>query len=576
MLGSLVESVAAPVAAASLARKPNWQRAVSSLDRLGQPVAFVDARSPPYQQSEAASAAGEGSVLTAAAATSCRPAICGALLTREDGPEHYLEVLLSAEPAAPVSSRRSPFPPQPEEPEDGKGREDKHKQAADSTPLPATIYTSRWTRGRTEALARRRADLDRRRAKRDSDAAEAGYVVDGAWPPHVGPDRLYGSWLRVGLARKGVLNADRAWCHQSSAFWGIRPSDGRLHHGSCTTEWIGMQPFGVGDRLGLLLDTDAGSLTVYKNGVQLGTAVPDGLEGMDDLCWAAVLGRRGESVRAVVKPKPGPPREGSSAAAAATAAGRRAVRCSRASEHHYGVRYGHSSGLPMLLGGARSPHGRAAVAEGGAEGLGMQVHADGGAAQRARARPARRPARRGMARELPARVAQRLRRGDRRAAEFAEDALRPSAHYMEAVLVESVGLGSGGGGGMVMLGIGRATLVRLRPSARPHLSVWAGACLRNVCSGLTKLRRRLCTAVVEQGDEALAGSWEGAHDSEEFWGIFGVDGQHWHGGAACTWVGMQAFGVGDRMGLLLDCWDGSLTVYRLRRVRTVVIRTTLI
>ena len=55
MLGSLVESVAAPVAAASLARKPNWQRAVSSLDRLGQPVAFVDARSPPYQQSEAAS-----------------------------------------------------------------------------------------------------------------------------------------------------------------------------------------------------------------------------------------------------------------------------------------------------------------------------------------------------------------------------------------------------------------------------------------------------------------------------------------------------------------------------------------
>jgi hypothetical protein len=124
-----------------------------------------------------------------------------------------------------------------------------------------------------------------------------------------------------------------------------------------------MQPFGVGDRLGLLLDTDAGSLTVYKNGVQLGTAVPDGLEGMDDLCWAAVLGRRGESVRAVVKPKPGPPREGSSAAAAATAAGRRAVRCSRASEHHYGVRYGHSSGLPMLLGGARSPHGRAAVAD---------------------------------------------------------------------------------------------------------------------------------------------------------------------------------------------------------------------
>jgi hypothetical protein len=40
-----------------------------------------------------------------------------------------------------------------------------------------------------------------------------------------------------------------------------------------------MQSAEVGDRIGLLLDLDQGSLTVYRNGQRLGVMVPSGLSG---------------------------------------------------------------------------------------------------------------------------------------------------------------------------------------------------------------------------------------------------------------------------------------------------------
>ena len=49
----------------------------------------------------------------------------------------------------------------------------------------------------------------------------------------------------------------------------------------------GQQPFGTGDVMRLLLDSDAGTLTVKKNGALLGVAVSSGLTG--DLCWAVCL-----------------------------------------------------------------------------------------------------------------------------------------------------------------------------------------------------------------------------------------------------------------------------------------------
>ena len=40
-----------------------------------------------------------------------------------------------------------------------------------------------------------------------------------------------------------------------------------------------------GDRIGMLLDLDQGSMTVWKNGVKLGVMQAGGLRG--PLCWAA-------------------------------------------------------------------------------------------------------------------------------------------------------------------------------------------------------------------------------------------------------------------------------------------------
>jgi hypothetical protein len=47
-----------------------------------------------------------------------------------------------------------------------------------------------------------------------------------------------------------------------------------------------MQGFGVGDVVGLLLDCDAGTLTVKKNGQRLGVAAT-GLTG--ELCWTVLM-----------------------------------------------------------------------------------------------------------------------------------------------------------------------------------------------------------------------------------------------------------------------------------------------
>ena len=56
-----------------------------------------------------------------------------------------------------------------------------------------------------------------------------------------------------------------------------------------------MQGYGEGDVLRLLLDSDAGTLTIKKNGMLLGVMVTSGLTG--DLCWAVSCHSSGNSVR---------------------------------------------------------------------------------------------------------------------------------------------------------------------------------------------------------------------------------------------------------------------------------------
>jgi hypothetical protein len=54
-----------------------------------------------------------------------------------------------------------------------------------------------------------------------------------------------------------------------------------------------MQDYDTGDVLRLLLDSDAGTLTVKKNGALLGVAVTSRLTG--DLCWAVSYYYAGEA-----------------------------------------------------------------------------------------------------------------------------------------------------------------------------------------------------------------------------------------------------------------------------------------
>jgi len=101
------------------------------------------------------------------------------------------------------------------------------------------------------------------------------------------------SRMMIGVARPTVdVNAVRAFT--TADFWGISSSTGKLYHNG-GHRWQGQQPYDAGDVLRLLLDSDAGTLTVKKNGNLLGVAVEEGLTG--DICWAACCIGEDNSVR---------------------------------------------------------------------------------------------------------------------------------------------------------------------------------------------------------------------------------------------------------------------------------------
>jgi hypothetical protein len=100
--------------------------------------------------------------------------------------------------------------------------------------------------------------------------------------------------VMIGVGRPTVdLNAAYAW--HTAGFWGMDCANGTLYHNADDHEWEGAQGYGEGDVLRLLLDSDAGTLTVKKNGTLLGVAVTSGLTG--DLCWAMACCSEGNSVR---------------------------------------------------------------------------------------------------------------------------------------------------------------------------------------------------------------------------------------------------------------------------------------
>ena len=63
------------------------------------------------------------------------------------------------------------------------------------------------------------------------------------------------------------------------------------------SEWEGREDANEGDRIGMLLDLDQGSMTIWKNDVRLGVMQAEGLRG--PLCWAVEQrGQHTDRVRA--------------------------------------------------------------------------------------------------------------------------------------------------------------------------------------------------------------------------------------------------------------------------------------
>jgi hypothetical protein len=99
----------------------------------------------------------------------------------------------------------------------------------------------------------------------------------------------------IGVARP-TIDPNETCAFGSADFWGVESDAGYLFHNGNGQNWQGRQSYDAGDVLRLLLDSDAGTLTVKKNGTLLGVAVPSGLTG--DLCWAvSCSGAGNNSVR---------------------------------------------------------------------------------------------------------------------------------------------------------------------------------------------------------------------------------------------------------------------------------------
>ena len=85
-------------------------------------------------------------------------------------------------------------------------------------------------------------------------------------------------------------------------------------------DWEGAQGADPGDRIGMLLDLDQGSMTVWKNGVKLGVIQAEGLSC--PLCWAVEAAGFGYSARIESAFAPPSPTEEELAAATAWQAAR--------------------------------------------------------------------------------------------------------------------------------------------------------------------------------------------------------------------------------------------------------------
>lgn len=93
--------------------------------------------------------------------------------------------------------------------------------------------------------------------------------------------------LMIGLAL--YENPSRERAHRGDSFpLALGSSTGKVCQGGSRISWPGMQGFGPGDTVDLLLDANSGRVEAKKNGDYLGTVAETGVTGQ--LCWAVSMG----------------------------------------------------------------------------------------------------------------------------------------------------------------------------------------------------------------------------------------------------------------------------------------------
>ena len=112
-----------------------------------------------------------------------------------------------------------------------------------------------------------------------------------------------GQELLVGVVEDGfdatkggaARNHAAGWMYDASSFGAARAIAGKLYRDRRKSDWDGARGAEVGDVIGLLLDLERGSLSVYINGTRLGVMVSSGLEG--PLRWAVDMLGQGSKAR---------------------------------------------------------------------------------------------------------------------------------------------------------------------------------------------------------------------------------------------------------------------------------------
>ena len=102
-----------------------------------------------------------------------------------------------------------------------------------------------------------------------------------------------GHSMFFGVIRPGWAVEGRVGAHHVHGHCFYATYDGSRYPGG--SAWEGLQTAKQGDRIGMLLDLDQGSMTVWKNDVQLGVMQAEGLSG--PLCWGVSLYNGGNSGR---------------------------------------------------------------------------------------------------------------------------------------------------------------------------------------------------------------------------------------------------------------------------------------